>query len=364
MKRVLDEHSFLQQETAHPRKQGSMPKPFVKNITLSFSVVIIFLIILEFGLRLVGFTGMKSKLALDFDKRRANPPYQTSTTLGWDLLPNWEGEIKTIKVTTNSFGMRDDEFPFEKGENEIRILVIGDSFTFGLGVDQEAIYPQQLERILNRGESEHRYTVINAGVGGYNTEQEMKWLKERGLTFEPDVVIVGFVLNDVIYRGISNIELQPWPIQLLCRTAIYNVLSFTIKSIRLEGDPMKRSIATTKKLTEDTGEINDLWQECFGYIGAMKEIADREGFPLIFVLFPWPNQMEPQPADEIPQNRLIRYLEQSGIDYIDLLPAYQREKADLFTARDNHPSARGHEIAAEEIFEYLAESVLPLPVSR
>lgn len=327
-----------------------------KNISLAITVVVILLIILEFGLRLVGFTGMKSKLTLDFDKRRANPPYRTSKTLGWDLLPNWEGEINSIKVSTNSFGMRDDEFPLEKPEKSIRILVLGDSFTFGLGVEQSAIYPEQLERILNREEAEFHYSVLNGGVGGYNTEQELKWLKEKGLAFEPDIVIVGFVLNDVIYRGISNIDLQPWPIQLLCRTAIYNVLSYAIKSIRLESDPLKRSIATTRKLSEDSGEINELWQECFGYIEEMKALTDPEDIPLLFVLFPWPNQLLPDQGEQNPQVRLIRHLEKLGIDYVDLLPAYRKANIDLFTERDNHPSARGHEIAALEIASFLNEN--------
>jgi lysophospholipase L1-like esterase len=330
-----------------------------KNISLAITIVVLILIILEFGLRFIGFTGMKSKLVIDFDKRRANPPYRTSKTLGWDLLPNWEGEVSLTKVSTNSFGMRDDEFPFEKPENSLRILVLGDSFTFGLGVEQSAIYPKQLEQILNRQESEFSVSVLNGGVGGYNTEQELKWLKEKGLAFDPDIVIVGFVLNDVIYRGISNIELQPWPIQLLCRTAIYNVLSYAIKSLRLESDPLKRSIATTKKLTEESGEINELWEECFGYIEEMKDLTDEEDIPLLFVLFPWPNQLLADSGDPTPQVRLIRHLEKLGIDYIDLLPAYRNVNIDLFTERDNHPSARGHEIAALEIASYLNKSIFP-----
>jgi lysophospholipase L1-like esterase len=327
----------------------------MKNISLAVSVVTISLIILEFSLRLLGFSNMRNKQLLDFVPRRAKPPYQTSVTLGWDLLPNWEGEIKTTKVSTNSFGMRDDEFPLEKPDGNIRILVIGDSFTFGLGVDQSTCYSEQLEQILNRQESEFIYSVLNGGVGGYNTEQEMKWLKEKGLAFEPDVVIVGFVLNDVIYRGIYNAELQPWPIQLLWRTATYNVLSNIITSSRVESDVFKRSVETTKKLTEDSRKIDELWLECFDHIEEMKYLTDQSDIPLVIVLFPWPNQLQTDTGDPIPQARLIQHLQKLGIYYIDLLPAYQRVKNGLYQQGDNHPSVKGHEVAALEISAFLNE---------
>jgi len=226
---------------------------------------------------------------------------------------------------------------------------------FGLGVDQSACYSERLEQILNQQKSDFSYSVLNGGVGGYNTEQEMKWLKEKGLAFEPDVVIVGFVLNDIIYRGIYNAELQPWPIQLLWRTAIYNVLSKTITSKRVQSDALKRSVETIRKLNEESRKIDELWLECFDQIEEMKYLTDQADIPLVFVLFPWPNQLQADTGEPIPQVRLIQHLQRLGIYYIDLLPAYQRVKNGLYQEGDNHPSVKGHEVAALEISTFLNE---------
>jgi hypothetical protein len=86
----------------------------------------------------------------------------------------------------NSLGLRDHEFGAK--ENRIRVLALGDSFTYGHGVARNSAYPQLLERKLNRG-SQRRFEVINAGVPGYNFDQAFALLPEL-LPLQPDWVLL------------------------------------------------------------------------------------------------------------------------------------------------------------------------------
>src|SRR5262249_33518898 len=102
-----------------------------------------------------------------------------------------------IHIRINAAGQRDDRnLPTEKSSGVFRVVVLGDSFTFGGKVPLEQTFSPSLERALGALEPSRRFEVVNLAVPGYNTEQEMLGLKEVGLGYHPDLVIVNFVLND------------------------------------------------------------------------------------------------------------------------------------------------------------------------
>ena len=72
--------------------------------------------------------------------------------------------------TSNGLGFREKEFEKKKNKNVFRILVFGDSFTFGVGIDNDHRYTNLLEEMLNDGKKE--YEVLNFGVPGYSTDQQ------------------------------------------------------------------------------------------------------------------------------------------------------------------------------------------------
>jgi lysophospholipase L1-like esterase len=97
----------------------------------------------------------------------------------------------------NRHGFRDDEFIPAKKPDTIRILALGDSVTAGNGIeDYKKTYPKLLERMLNQQSANRAFEVLNMGVGGYHTLQEIETLREVGLPLNPDLVLVGFVIND------------------------------------------------------------------------------------------------------------------------------------------------------------------------
>jgi GDSL-like Lipase/Acylhydrolase family len=105
------------------------------------------------------------------------------------------GHERIVHITTNSLGLRSPEIG-PKPAGVRRVLALGDSFTFGHAVEAAEAWPAVLQELLNsRGGP--RYEVVNAGVGGYGTGQELLLYDELESRVQPDLVVLGFaVVND------------------------------------------------------------------------------------------------------------------------------------------------------------------------
>jgi hypothetical protein len=115
-------------------------------------------------------------------------------TRGWALRPGipgvraWDDRV----LSSNSRGLRGPrEYAYEKPEGTTRIVVIGDSFTFGHEVGDEETYSHVLEELLPGVE------VLNLGVHGYGHGQMLLYLREEGVRYQPDVVLLGFLSDDM-----------------------------------------------------------------------------------------------------------------------------------------------------------------------
>ena len=119
---------------------------------------------------------------------------------GWQMKPNMDGtfQYRTIMshVTTNSKGLRDKEYNYEKPENTKRVLILGDSMMNALSVNDDQTTDAVLENYLNQHTTSTE--VINSGIFGWGTAQEYSFLKLEGLKYEPDVVAMFFVINDIV----------------------------------------------------------------------------------------------------------------------------------------------------------------------
>ncbi len=124
----------------------------------------------------------------------------------WAPRPNFEmemsyptptGERVPFRLHHSSQGLRGDEVP-PKQPGEFRVLMLGDSFTYGWNVSQGEDVPSQLQATLRAAHPDRTITVINLGVPAYAPWQELELLKERGLAFAPDIVILQlFPANDI-----------------------------------------------------------------------------------------------------------------------------------------------------------------------
>ena len=121
------------------------------------------------------------------------------------LIPNCEKEFngnvamlnRTTHIKINSDGFRDREFSVEKPNSTFRIIFLGDSFTFGIGIESNETFPKLLENKLNEVKNGKSYEVMNFGVPGYNTLDEIQFFKDVGLKYNPNMVVVGFIDNDI-----------------------------------------------------------------------------------------------------------------------------------------------------------------------
>lgn len=114
--------------------------------------------------------------------------------LGWAHEPGQRGVFETSEFRTvvriNENGLRDRLHLYERQDDIRRILVLGDSYAWGYGVKDAERFSERLEEALGA-------EVINAGVSGYSTDQELLWYENEGTKYETDLVILVLTGNDV-----------------------------------------------------------------------------------------------------------------------------------------------------------------------
>ncbi len=131
---------------------------------------------------------------IEYDKR-----------LGWLLKKNNTLEIKAkdqdkrdIKTSFNGRGFRDSDHSFEKDEGTKRIIILGDSYTAGIEYPDDVIFASIFERKLNSTAADNiKYDVMNVSVPAWATDQQYTYLKEEGMKYHPDYVILIIAPNDI-----------------------------------------------------------------------------------------------------------------------------------------------------------------------
>lgn len=155
---------------------------------------------------------------VSWDETRGTPGFLVShPTRGFRLGFNYNGWFSGAPVQTNALGFRSvRQDQLAKGPNTFRIIVLGDSVTFGHGAVHD--YPALLEQQLKSWRQGVDWQVWNLGVPGYNTRQELTYLQEVASTFQPDLVVLGFYINDII-------DNRPAPQATFARRAASRALS-------------------------------------------------------------------------------------------------------------------------------------------
>ncbi len=168
----------------------------IKNILINLGILLFSLGIAFMIGELVIRTFYKDKTAL-FPRYHTNAQYGQFTlrkicpnSVFWHTSPDG-----SWKFTTNNKGFRaEKDFDYKKPEGIIRILSLGDSHTQGYEVRQEFTFSSIIEKYLKaRGNTTE---VINAGVSGFSTAEELLFLENEGIKYEPDFVVLGFYAND------------------------------------------------------------------------------------------------------------------------------------------------------------------------
>lgn len=305
-----------------------------------------------------------------------------SPLLGWVLPPGAQAWTIDAPVSVNSLGLRDDEIPLRKPAGTKRVLALGDSFTFALGVRFEDLWSERLERRLAAAAPDERFQVINAAVAGYNTRQELIQYLTLGAALEPDLVVLGFYWNDLVGNDEPLPDLQeterieagaelaaltqprhviPTPIRNALRESVLLYLVVTgAKGVAARLDPPQDAPSVVQRalLSGDEETLAPYWEATAARLRELAEAARQRGTPVILLVFPGENEVRHDFPDLVFGEKLAEIWRPTGFPIIDLTEPYRaalRRGENPFLPYDLHPNALGMEIAAQAVFDVIAE---------
>ena len=186
------------------------------------------------------------------------------------LVPTLPQEFRdnpTWTIDLNSQGYRTPEIAESKPPSTVRVACIGDSWTFGMNVDQSRAYPDRLAARLQEAKPGTRYEVLNFGQLGYSSFQGLQLLKTRVLGLRPDVVAIGFGMNDSGVSGYRDKDMvADAPPSVAARIAdaareleTYKLLHYIAQLVRFHpksiGDYLKEEAA---KPSSDPGDYSSV----------------------------------------------------------------------------------------------------------
>ncbi len=302
---------------------------------------------------------------------------QADSLLGWKMVANHFHYTYSHPVQINSLGLRDREVGPKK-DNEYRILVLGDSHVYGQGVSNEQTFTNRLEQRLNSGVHEVFFRVINAGVRAYSINQEIAFLETTGLALKPNFVILSFYLNDFESVNVtqsylshkfdatgryifdlngpeSEILLQRWRhMQALRQFRALMFIYDRVKAWHARDDYRSRMLNGTTD-----PDIGDKISRVSYFIIKFKELLDGNKLQGLIAVVPYSLQITRDFPNEIYQSTISTIAKQTGLDYVDLLPAFKRDYA--ATRRvptipyDGHYDSGGHGIICDALYDHLVE---------
>ena len=288
-------------------------KPLVGRVVLLLVALTICLLTMEVILRTIyGRNGMHFGIEMWKYAKKLKRSSAISD-LGHEHVPNSEAFLMGVPVKINSAGLRDREFSLQKPKDTYRILALGDSTTFGWGAHQDKTYPKLLEQRLNEkppaGCPDH-FEVINTGVGNYNTAQEVTYFRERGRLYKPDMVLIGFFINDAEE---TPRETRSW---LARESALYVFLSSAYdNALRLTGGrPNYRDYYNALYEKDKPG-----WIGCQKAFHELIDLCHKEHIDLRFLLIPETHTLKPNYEFEAVNDKIRAIAKDGSVPVIDLL---------------------------------------------
>ncbi|MEE9270717.1 MAG: SGNH/GDSL hydrolase family protein, partial [Candidatus Krumholzibacteria bacterium] len=281
-----------------PRRSGGLPHRFFNHdVVQKFTIAVLVLVLPPF----VAESTLRPLVHL---QPKQTTVFVKDEDLGWKLRPNTVDEWKGVTVRINGKGLRGPELEYEKPAGKTRILYLGDSVTFGFGLEDYAqSFPYAVEPKLQRAFGADVET-INAGVGGYSPWQELVYLRKEGIRYDPDLVVVGFVLNDVTEklglvqfggRGEGH-QLADSYYSLLNRlshnSAAVQVVHRLLVRRRFGADigegAKERQSRSVRRLIDDpeSTDIERAWEITLENLSRIFDFCRERGVPVLLVAFP------------------------------------------------------------------------------
>ena len=333
------------------------PRAVLGNLVALAIGLVVAGLLAEIGLCLLGL-GHPYYSAPELYQPSANP------ALVFQPRANFVGFSEGTWVQTNSRGLRERELPLEKPPDITRVLFLGDSVTFGPGVRNEEPFPRLLDTALD-----DRVETVNAGVVGYNTTQELAFFQEVGLAYDPEVVVLTFVVNDLL-DAFSIFDHQYQPMGLFADQKMWlrrnSHLYRFVQNLywRLSLELLRRQTGPT-----EAARPRERLEKRLAEIAAIAETAQANGAAFLLVLYP--DNLEDAVSESATGQRitvrreLTGFAQRSGYPFVDLSDALgdvRDPRSRQFRLReDPHPSAAGHRAIADALRPPLQSIIASLP---
>lgn len=246
----------------------------------------------------------------------------------------------------------------------IRILVLGDSFTWGAGVHEEDAYPFRMQFRMNLQDPKRRYRVLNAGRNGLNTVAERELLDSLGLLdSEPDLVLLGFTLNDSepsdskIARQYRRAAQRRTPqgrieMELHRRSQLFRLTYDRIENLR-----QRRAFNQYMAILFDTESAH--WQECVRALASLRDYLGDRGIPLLVAVLPaFDGRFGEDYLYREQHEQIMGALASMRVPAIDLHSAYDgldTRRLAVVPLIDAHPNELAHRIAADFLSAYVRD---------
>lgn len=374
----------------------SKTKNFIYSIILLLIVVFVTTVFLEIIIRL-------------FFSQNINYT-QFDSAMMYRHVPNlkfaYSRQEFNNEIAFNSKGLRDFEYEYLKNPDVYRVLILGDSFPEALQLKLNESFPKILEKKLSKN---GRYEVINAGVGGYGTENELLFFEYEGIKYKPDHVILAFSLNDVNDNMLSpllslknnalikNIPVKAsLPKKFLLYCSRHSHLCSLTQTVLLQGlnenemlrmlfDKLRISsrgenerialkIDYEAYLKSSSEEFEKGLNETFAEILYLNRILKQNNIKFTILLIPSREQVDEtklkqfiiknkinEPGLDVTnmQKKISKFAQENNITYLDVLPQFRQKNINntFYFEIDGHWNAKGHELAAELLYDYLAKQI-------
>lgn len=265
-----------------------------------------------------------------------------------------------IDYRINGLGYRGAEFARQKPAGVYRVVLLGDSFTFGEGTSEPYIYPTLLPEALGtHGLEAQRVEVVNLGIPGNDLTESRLTYQRVGRRLEPNLVLFQWNTNDFPAPQVQEDHLRLIGAQyreLHARAEALrwsHLLSFVY--MRLQMSQLSRELIATTREEAETGRYR------FDEIGRVSRMAEQDGAGFAVLAFPELIRFDDYPYASI-LDLLHDYCREEGIALVDLLPALAvHEDSELWVHEtDHHPNRIAHAIAARELAKGL-RPLLPAP---
>lgn len=334
-------------------------------------------------------------LALEYALRRNDPflqlpfdsYYYTRSQAGYDRaglkLPAEPGYYTWgHRVQNNRFGFRERDFATPKPVGVCRVMVLGDSLTWGAGLAAEERYTALAETALNQAFPGRTFEVLNFGVSGIPTTVERDILQDYYELVNPDLVVVGFVYNDTQPRSQGYTlekeqfdrkygpEVRAAP-DWLRRAGLFHLAGLTQTAtdnfLVASGILPPWEVGLQRTYEQDSAE----WQEFEQALRDIKAISDElELPPPVFAILNSDIYLDrlagpDEAAESLPV--YLRWYRQAGQAAAETgFAVYDHEQEFIeqlrpweipVNALDNHPSARANQVYGQKLFQALAAAV-------